>query len=114
MRLDSNTIAKYHIVLKYHVSIMMYVISISKTYKHRGKNIIHKQNTKKHWQIMYYEYDEDDNFKLHSKFVNPLQAFYYKLNKFYKRKFYCSECERIFEALVKKRVRGTDCPYCEL
>ena len=92
----------------------MYVISVSKTYKHRGKNITHKPNTKKYWQIMYYDYDENYNLKLYSKFANSFQAFYYKLNKYYKRKFYCLECENLFEALEKKRQKTAECPNCEL
>jgi len=91
----------------------MWVISVSKTYKHRGRYIIHRPNTKKHWQIMYYDYNLDGDFQLYSKFVNRFEAFYYNLNKFYKRKFYCFECETVFEALVKKRQKTIDCPYCE-
>ncbi len=92
----------------------MWVISVSKTYKHRGKNITHKPKTKKHWQIMYYDYNEDENLQLYSKYVNRFQAFYYKLNKYYKRKFYCFECETIFEALVKKSQKTAECPNCKL
>jgi len=93
----------------------MWIISVSKTYKHRGKNITHRINTKKYWQIMYYDFDENaEELKLYSKFVNPLQAFYYKLNKFYKRKFYCVDCGNIFEALVKKKQKTFDCPNCKI
>ncbi len=94
---------------------MKYVISVSKTYKHRGRFIIHKPKTKKHWQIMYYDYDDDaEEIKLYSKFVNPLQALYYKFNKYYKRKFYCTDCENVFEALVKKRQhKVAECPFCD-
>ena len=91
----------------------MWVISISKTYKHRGKNVKHRQNTKKYWQIMYYDFDNEGEFKLYSKFVNHIQAFYYKLNKYYKRSFYCFECNNDFEALVKKRQKTFECPNCE-
>ena len=95
---------------------MIYVISVSKTYKHRGRFITHKPKTKKHWQIMYYDIDEDtEELKLQSKFVNPLQAFYYKFKKYYKRKFVCVECGYVFEMLVKKRQHSIDveCPNCE-
>ena len=93
---------------------MMYVISVSKTYKHRGRFITHKPKTKKHWQIMYYDIDEDtEELKLQSKFVNPLHAFYYKFKKYYKRKFYCFECENFFVTLVKKRQKTAECPFCE-
>ena len=94
---------------------MKYIISVSKTYKHRGRNVIHKPTTKKHWQIMYFSYDEyTEELKLYSKFVNPLQAWYYKFQKYYKRTFYCFECKNSFEALVKKRQKSTECPICEL
>jgi|TARA_B110001454_G_C12486108_1_gene336430 hypothetical protein len=64
---------------------------------------------------MYYDYDEDvEEIKLYSKFVNPLQALYYKFNKYYKRKFYCTNCENVFEALVKKRQHEiAECPFCD-
>jgi hypothetical protein len=94
----------------------MYVISVSKTYKHRGRFIVHKPKTKKHWQIMYYGIDEDtEELKLYSKYVNSLQAFYYKFKKYYKRKFVCVECGYVFEMLVKKRQYSidVDCPNCE-
>ena len=95
---------------------MKYVISVSKTHKHRGKDIIHRAKTKKHWQIMYYDIDEDtEELVLQSKFVNTLQAWYYKFKKYYKRKFVCEECEYVFETLVKKRQHSidVDCPNCE-
>ena len=94
---------------------MKYVISVSKTHKHRGRNVIHKPSTKKHWQIMYYEMNEDtEELVLQSKFVNFLTAWYYKFHKHYKRKFYCLECENSFVNLVKKRQKTCECPYCEL
>ena len=83
---------------------MKIVISVSKTYKHRGRNVIHKPTTNKHWQIMYYEVNDDtEEIVLQSIFVNTLQAWYYKFHKYYKRTFYCFECENFFESLVKKR-----------
>ncbi len=62
---------------------------------------------------MYYDIDEDtEEWKLYSKFVNPLQAFYYKFHKYYKRRFYCEECENVFDMLVKKRQKTSECPNC--
>ena len=67
---------------------MKYIISVSKTHKHRGRNIVHKPKTKKHWQIMYYDIDEDtEELKLYSKFVSPLHAFYYKFKNITKERF---------------------------
>ncbi len=91
---------------------MKYVVSVSKTYKHRGLHR-HRESTKKYWHIYYYDFNENEEFVLHSKQVNALQAFYYKLNKYYKRKFYCFECENVFESLVKKRDKTAECPYCD-
>jgi hypothetical protein len=91
----------------------MWVISVSKTYKHRGKKIKHRPNTKKHWQVMYYDYDEYDELKPYSKFVNPIQAMYYKLIKCSQRKFYCPHCGNSFLVLVQKNVKQIECPYCE-
>jgi len=98
--------------VKYHENIIMLVISVSKTYKHRGKNIKHREKTRKFWQIMYYDYDEEGNLKLYSTFVNPILALYYKLNKYYKRKFYCPTCEIFVEILVKKNTKRVQCPFC--
>ena len=94
---------------------MKIIISVSKTYKHRGRFITHKPKTKKHWQIIYYEVDEyTEELVLQSKFVNSLQALYYKFHKYYKRKFYCTDCENVFETFVKKRQKDVECPNCEL
>lgn len=91
----------------------MWVVSVSKTYKHRGKYIKHRPNTKKHWRIMYYEKNYDDQWQLNSRFVNRFEAFFYRFRKFYRRKFFCFECGRIFVGLVKKRQHTLECPYCE-
>ncbi len=91
---------------------MKYVVSVSKTYKHRGLHR-HRKSTKKYWYIYYYDLNENDELTLHTKQVNSFQAFYYKLNKYYKRKFYCFECENFFVSLVKKSQKSVDCPNCE-
>jgi hypothetical protein len=53
---------------------------------------------------MYYEVNDDtEELVLQSIFVNTLQAWYHKFHKYYKRAFYCFECENSFESLVKKR-----------
>jgi len=90
----------------------MFVISVSKTYKHRGRNIKHRPDTKKVWQIMYYDYNEDGELQLYSKYVNSLQAMYYKFHMYYKRKFYCLECNSEFIFLVSKNTKYVECPIC--
>ena len=61
---------------------------------------------------MYYDYD-NGNLRLFSKFVNPLQAIFYKFNRYYKRKLSCKNCGNSFEFLVRKRQK-MKCPECEV
>jgi len=90
----------------------MYVVSVSKSWKHRGKYIKHRPNTKKYWRIMYLERDYDDELKLRSKFVNSLEALYYKSKKVKLRKFLCPECFNVFLGFVKNDRTKVECPYC--
>ena len=94
--------------MKYHRGIMMYVVSVSKTYLHRG-NHRHKSDTKKRWFIYYYE---DGKFK--TKQINFIQAMYYKTQKYKRIKYVCIECENVFLGFVKSSKEVLDCPYCEL
>ena len=87
---------------------MKYVVSVSKTYKHRGLHR-HRESTKKYWHIYYY----DEEFRFHSEQVSFLKAMYYKNHLWYKRKFLCEDCLTIFVALVKKRDKTAECPNCE-
>ena len=93
--------------MKYHRGIMKYVISVSKTYIHRG-NHLHKR-AKKHWHIYYY--DEEGNFK--TERVNFLQALYYMTQKRKRIKMICLECGSLFLGLVKSKREKIECPYCE-
>lgn len=87
---------------------MKYVVSVSKTYKHRGLRR-HKLSTKKFWHIYYY--DEYNVF--HCEQANFFVAMYYKLNKWHKMKYVCFECGSMWYALVKKKKQELECPYCE-
>ena len=92
---------------------MKYIISVSKTYKHRGKNIKHRQNTRKHWQIMYYDLDEEGNWKLFSKFVNPLLALYYKTQKRHRIQGVCQRCGETWIYYIKSEHENMLCPNCD-
>lgn len=94
--------------MKYHRGIMKYIVSVSKTYIHRG-NHRHKSDTKKRWFIYYYE---DDVFK--TKQVSFLQAMYYKTKKHKRIKYVCIECGNMFLGFVKSAKDELECPYCEL
>jgi len=96
-----------HTSLKYHRGIMKYIVSVSKTYIHRG-NHKHKSDTKKRWHIYYYE---DDIFK--TERVNFLQAIYYMTQKRKRIKLYCQNCGNLFLGLVKSRREKLECPNCE-
>jgi len=86
-----------------------YIVSVSKTYIHRG-NHKHKDSTKKHWHIYYY--DEEWNFK--TKRVGLLQALYYKTQKRKSLKYICTECGNIFMGLVKSSKEELECPNCKV
>jgi len=96
---------------------MKYVISVSKTYKHRGKYITHKEKTKKHWHIYYYEYDEvDETTKMYCKQVSFLSAMYYKTQKVKKIDLICPDCKTTYTHFIKKRdvkhILNESCPDC--
>ena len=88
---------------------MKYVVSVSKTFIHRG-NHKHRSSTKKKWFVYYY--DVDGNFK--SEKVNWFFAMYYKTQKRKRIKYVCTECERIFLGFVKSSRDELECPYCEV
>lgn len=87
---------------------MKYIVSVSKTYIHRG-NHKHRDSTKKYWHIYYY--DEDGKFN--TKRVNTIQALYYKTQKRKRLKYICLECGDISIGLVKSSNEEIECPYCE-
>ena len=97
-------LADFHV--KYHGGIMKYIVSVSKTYIHRG-NHKHKDSTKKRWYIYYYE---EESFK--TKRVNILEALYYKTQKRKRIKYICIECGNFFMGLVKSSKEELDCPNC--
>ena len=88
---------------------MKYVVSVSKTYKHRGLHR-HRGSTKKYWHIYYY----DEEFKFRSEQVSYLKAMYYKGHKY--KKFYltCPSCRNTYMFLVKKekQLEEQECPEC--
>jgi len=96
---------------------MKYVISVSKTHKHRGKYIVHRANTKKHWHIYYWEFDEvDEVWKMYFKQVNWFSAMYYKSHKWKKIMLHCPDCNIDSLHFIKKRtdrhILNEECPNC--
>jgi len=93
------------------------VSDLSKTYKHRGRFIKHRPNTKKHWHIYYWEYDEvDEELKMYCKQVNWVTAMYYKLHKVKKIALHCPACNNDYWHFIKKRdakhILNEECPTC--
>jgi len=80
---------------------MKYIVSVSKTYIHRGLHR-HKKSTKKHWFIYYY----DEYLKFHSEMVSFSQAMYYKTKKVRRLKYYCEACDKLWLFLVKSRKKA--------
>ena len=96
---------------------MKYVVSVSKTYKHRGKYINHLEKTKKYWHIYYYEVDEvDDLLKMYCKQVGWFTAMYYKSHKWKKIWLHCPNCNVDNLHFIKKRdtkhILKEECPNC--
>jgi len=90
-----------------------HIISVSKTYKHRG-NHRHNPSTKKVWQVISYEYDDwDEVWKMKSKYVNWLQALYYKAQKKHRYKVVCQDCGSVLIAMVKSFKDKVECPNCQ-
>ncbi len=90
---------------------MKYVVSVAKTYKHRGN---HRHNqAKKHWFVYYYDYDYNGEFRLFTKQVNWLEALYYKTQKCSRFKMVCPDCGSVFIAIVSGFRNKVECPYCE-
>jgi len=88
---------------------MKLIVSVSKTYIHRG-NHKHKDSTKKKWHIYYY--DDDGNFK--TQRVGWISAMYYKTQKRKRLKYVCLECGSEFSGIVKSSNEELECPYCEV
>ena len=88
---------------------MKYIISVAKTYKHRGKRH-HRDDTKKHWFVYYY--DEDRVF--HSDQVSFAKAMYYKKRRLHRIRYWCEICDYIFLAIVKSKKETPQCPNCEV
>jgi len=55
----------------------------------------------------------DDELILHSKFVSPLEALYYKTKILKRRKFLCPVCFNVCLGFVKNDRTKVECPYCE-
>jgi len=85
-----------------------YVISVSKTFKHRGLRR-HRPNTKKFWHI--YGFYEDWTFFCVQ--VSSIKAMHYKQHLWHKLKFICPDCLTIFYGLVKKASDTVNCPRCD-
>jgi hypothetical protein len=85
----------------------MYVISVSKSYSHRG-NHRHRPSTKKQWYVYYL----DEEGKLVTKRISALQAAYYKTRKLHRYKYICEYCGQIFLGLVRSKNQTVSCHYC--
>jgi hypothetical protein len=95
--------------VKYHRGIMKYIVSVSKTFIHRG-NHRHKQSTKKHWFIYYY--DEEGKFRTEQ--VNFFQALFYKTQKYHRIRGVCQNCGRVWLYFIKSKREKMKCPNCDL
>ncbi len=86
---------------------MKYIVSVSKTYIHRG-NHRHKRKTKRRWHIYYY----DEQGKFCTERVNWLESLYYKTQKCSRYKMVCPDCGSVFIAIVSGFRNKVECPNC--
>ena len=89
-----------------------FTISVSKSYLHRGRFILHRPKTKQHW-FRHFIKIIDGRMKHDSERINVIQAMYYKTQKYHRLNYFCFDCSRYFFALVKSKKQEVDCPYCE-
>jgi len=93
---------------------MKHIISVSKMYKHRG-NHYHRPNTKKHWHVLGYEYDDwEEKYKMFCYPINRIQAWYYKQKKVKKFELVCPRCRNLILCFAKnkKGILKIECPEC--
>lgn len=89
------------------------VVSVSKTYIHRGRGLRHRQSTKKKWHVYYYQFDPTERkYKLKTTRVNWLQALFYKAQRRHRYKYYCTECGSLVVAVLKTKKATLRCPIC--
>ena len=86
---------------------MKYVVSVSKTYKHRGFRR-HRESTSKYWHIYYF----DESWNFFCEQVSSIKALYYKKNLYHKLKRACPNCLSVFYTLVKNKSAKIECPNC--
>jgi len=72
-----------------------YIVSVSK-----------KNNSV--WKIYFY----DENFKIHSRKINPLLIWYYKLRKRHRITGVCTKCSNQFLFLTNWHDKKMNCPIC--
>ncbi len=89
------------------------IISVSKSYIHRGRRLKHRLSTTKKWHVYYYEADPlDGKYKMKTSRINWLQALYYKAQKRRRFKYYCTDCGSAVFAYLKTRKTRLVCPIC--
>lgn len=88
----------------------MHVLSVSKSYKHRGGNHVHRSGTKKQWMI-YYVTDEG---QFASKRISPLMVAYYKSKRERYTNMVCNRCNGAFTVFYRnpKELEAVECPAC--
>ena len=88
----------------------MHVLSVSKSYKHRGGNHVHRPGTKKHWMV----YFVTDEGQFASKRISPLMVAYYKSKRDRYVNMVCNNCYGTFTVFYKnpKELKAVECPTC--
>jgi len=88
-------------------------VGVYKAYKNSGNLRFHRKETKKHWKHYFIEVDDydEDEITFGSEWVSSIKALILKRKQLYKKKFYCTDCETVYTAYVKKNQNECDeCP----
>jgi len=85
-------------------------LSVCKVYRNTGRFRFHRKKTKQAWKHYFLEEDELDEYRFGTEWVDSITAQFLKLNKKYKRHFFCFDCRTHFTAHVKKRHKKCKLP----
>ena len=74
------------------------ILTVSKRYKHRGRNVKHRPGTRKHWSVSYLS---KETGKYRMKFISAAQALIYKSKTGRQKRLYC-KCGWYAKFAIKK------------
>lgn len=88
-------------------------IGVYKSYRNSGYRN-HRQKTKKHWCHYFLDVDEyEEETKFGTEWISSVKAMMLKRHVWKKKRFYCTDCEKTWEAYVPAKQEEFECPECD-